>query len=575
MSQVCQFGFEVTLSSKWQCLTETNAAIDVYVRLDPLAKMQFENRCHEIPCETLQSTVDLIWSLSLTSSYAFLILCDCQAVLISDSVNSIPLYWYASEPKVFISDKPYLLRDVLDTEALEFESVRQLARSGYVVGRDTILRKLKKSRPGETIWIDLEGSIANCEKHAPFYCLSGLLSDDSREAGTTTDDYQELVNAFETVVRDVIESANGRPIVCLLSAGKDSRLLLSMFSEFGAPRLIAVTYGKNGSFEVDAARKVALALKVRWIHVSHTSLSRRKNFSDAVFAKFVQMENNYASIPFMQDFFCMHKLWDDDLIPADSIIINGNTGDFLSGGHRLQSLSGSEQICFDDELRALAWKDYLKKNYSLWDFMCTNKSDAEINNLLVALYNDYYCETDSFAKQVTVASGIKYFQKLEHLTRQSCYVMRMQTAYDFFGYDWIMPFWDLRVVEKFGDLNPEDLNRQSAYIAMLKRKNYGRVWDRQFPINKHRAVGNFWFRVIRFSMKGLIYPLSRKAWRSFERRVFFYYTDEASNMSLFPYRSVLFSKYMFRNDFSWVTRFYIDRFCGSFNQMARQWISKR
>jgi len=106
---------------------------------------------------------------------------------------------------------------------------------------------------------------------------------------------------------------------------------------------------------------------------------------------------------------------------------------------------------------------------------------------------------------------------------------------------------------------------------MLALKNYGGVWTDDFPVNKNWALGPLWFRTIRGIVKLVLYPISEDAWRFVERRAFFYYTDEASNMSIIPYTTALFSVRSFRNDFSWVAKFYIDRVISPFDKIHEKW----
>ena len=119
-------------------------------------------------------------------------------------------------------------------------------------------------------------------------------------------------------------------------------------------------------------------------------------------------------------------------IDNDALVVNGNTGDFISGGHipasirNINALTGDAYATFIDE--------FLKKHLSLW---VNRFSYEQYNRMGNILRSDL--EADRLLDNNMPAYAI--WEWLEFLNRQSKYVISGQRIYDFLNLDWELPLW--------------------------------------------------------------------------------------------------------------------------------------
>ena len=127
---------------------------------------------------------------------------------------------------------------------------------------------------------------------------------------------------------------------------------------------------------------------------------------------------------------------DKNLINHDAIFINGLSGDFITGGHadlknKNKNMTGSFDIRKEIILNKL-----IEKHFSLWGYLKNNYNMKIIKN---NLWNE-----------IIKGCGDLENENLDHLLfeyseligRQSKYVVKKQKVYEFYGYEWRMPFWD-------------------------------------------------------------------------------------------------------------------------------------
>ena len=82
------------------------------------------------------------------------------------------------------------------------------------------------------------------------------------------------------------------------------------------------------------------------------------------------------------------------------------------------------------------------------------------------------------------------FEYSELIGRQSKYVVKKQKVYEFYGYEWRMPFWDDQYLKFWQKVPLKYKLNQKLYKDMLKNNNFGEVWDDDFFLNKKQLVLN-------------------------------------------------------------------------------------
>ena len=109
------------------------------------------------------------------------------------------------------------------------------------------------------------------------------------------------------------ESADGRTIAVPLSAGLDSRLIVSGLKRIGYGNVKCFAYGLPGNYEAAASRKIAGALGFDWRFVPLTPASQRRHFAGAERRDYLRQADSLCSSPFSQDLSALRVLLTTDI----------------------------------------------------------------------------------------------------------------------------------------------------------------------------------------------------------------------------------------------------------------------
>ncbi|MDY7036485.1 MAG: asparagine synthase C-terminal domain-containing protein [Thermodesulfobacteriota bacterium] len=228
----------------------------------------------------------------------------------------------------------------------------------------------------------------------------------------------------------MIEEANGAPIWVPLSGGLDSRLVLCKLKQLGYDNLTAFSYGPPGNYEAKAARYVAEKVKVPW-HFVPIKMKEAKNFFYSQERKdYWDFSDGLTNIPNMQDIHVLTKLYHKRAIPPGTVIVNGQSGDFITGGHIPISFINHEPYISSLFERAI------DKHYSLWLNLKTNENLNKIENKILSILE---IGKNGFLDNQKLANNYEWWEWQE---RQCKYVINGQRIYDFLEIRWFLPLWD-------------------------------------------------------------------------------------------------------------------------------------
>ena len=236
----------------------------------------------------------------------------------------------------------------------------------------------------------------------------------------------ELHEVYLKVFSELISRCNGRTIVIPLSAGYDSRIVLSYLKHLKYPNIVAFSYGQKNFWEIEFAKEVAACADVRWLQYVTSSKDRSFFFSDFV-QSFYWQAFNFEQVPQMNDLYALTHFLDAKMIPADSIVVNGQSGDFVDGGHIPESLLGPSN--FSEMIQVIE-----RKHFSLWGEGKFNLSEH------LQPPNSFFVGSEGSTELW------REFERFEYLHRQAKFVVNGQRVYDFLDLDWELPLWDDEVM---------------------------------------------------------------------------------------------------------------------------------
>lgn len=366
-----------------------------------------------------------------------------------DKIRSFPLFYYGNK----ISHDCSIFE--LESETYNDQALLEFNMAGYTLGNKTLYNNLTQILPGEYIVVDKKDNSLTRHRHYRYY-----------DNDVFTCERKNLLKLIDNVVNQSIEKtieiAAGRKIIIPLSAGYDSRLLLGKLIEFGYNNILCYTYGPKNIWEAKVASKVCKNLNIPWEFVSLTSKDK-SIFDTKERREYYTKASGYCSIPHLADFYALKKLIDNKIInPSDSLIINGQSGDFISGGH-IRSEVKQLEVNF-------ILKNFISKHFSLWE-------NLKIKNNLISIENEIKVNLEMSFNTTNPEILAKQFELIECEERQFKYVVNGQRAYEYYDIDWYLPFWSDEFLAFFSKLSIDDKLHQNAYIEYCESYNPSSVFD--------------------------------------------------------------------------------------------------
>jgi asparagine synthase (glutamine-hydrolysing) len=387
---------------------------------------------------------------SMPNEWAFVAASSEYHIAATDKIRSYPLFYSNHADNCLISNSARLLSRDTKSELAGKGVLLEFAMAGYVTGCDTMYAKVKQLQAGDLVAFPSNGNGTQLLRYYRYL--------PQPEEGSSTRWVDELAETTESIFKRMIDSARGRPLLVPLSGGLDSRLIVCMLRHFGYDNVRTFSYGLPGNHEAKIARKVAAALGFPWEFVPTTHSGFRDFFWSPFRKSYSEFSDGLCSVPSMQDVHPLFVLRKRGL-PNDTIIVNGQTGDFISGGHvpaRLIGQSNPEGV-----IDAI-----LDKHFVLHKSLRT-----PLNlKLMAERISHQIREIEHYAGRKLPSASL--YESWEWQERQCKYVIGGQRAYDWLGLDWHLPFWDADYL-KFWSRVPFELKLgQRLYREYLRSSDY-------------------------------------------------------------------------------------------------------
>ncbi|MEQ9457144.1 MAG: asparagine synthase C-terminal domain-containing protein [Alphaproteobacteria bacterium] len=471
---------------------------------------------------------------SLDGHFAFVWSGGGRTVAATDPVGSIPLFFRLDGAEVAITGLASRLGRAGD--AIDPDAALQFAMGGFTIGHRTLNGAVTPL--GCARYLVAAPGVAPTVGRYQTY-LPEPAADDADPDGSALADL--MLRVMEKMVRGIA----GRPIVAPLSAGLDSRLIVSALKELAYDNVICVSYGRAGNFEAAGAKRIAAHLGYPWHFIEHTNRQQAETFAGDECRRFVnRLADSQCAVPFQQDFHAVSTARATGIAPPEAVYVNGQSGDYITGNH-IPGVLGQPGADRADMYRAI-----IAKHFSLWDCLKTPDNIARIENAVAADL------AEMAGDRVNSAAPFALFEASEFENRQSKYVVSGQRTYEWFGFDWRLPLWDRDLVDYWRTAPLAAKLGQKRYRDVLMRENWGGVWTPDFSVRK--AIVPAWIRPIRFAAKAAHVLKGRDAWHRFEKNRIAWLTDPVANYAVAPYRTVANDTRGHRNAISWHVEAYLN-----------------
>jgi len=428
--------------------------------------------------------------------------------IVSDRIRSYAIC-FSSKNKVWhIGDHISELSQSLKPLKINNSSLLSFSMSGYVLGNNTLYKNIFSIEASQIIFLDDHGKFQSLS-----YCKHYYLN-------TLDYSYEELQRTLEEKILHIfsrlVKKCGNRQIVVPLSAGYDSRLVVSTLHKLGYKNVKCYSYGFYGDFESSTSKKIAKKLGYDWKFIPMNSLRELIFYRSKEFKSYLNFADNIVSTPVLRWLSTIKYLKESGWIDKDAIFVNGNSGDFISGGHLPEEIISNSQFDQNASLERVISLT-IEKHFSLWNKLknCDNLSliRADIKKEIQKKFSDSNFKNES-----------RIFESLEFYNRQSKYVINTQRIYEFYGFDWYLPLWDKEFIN-FWERVPEKYKLgQKLYKETLRGLNYGDVW--KIPLNKPN-IRPYWIILPRFLAKisFRFLPNGREKWKKFDKIFFQYWMD--------------------------------------------------
>jgi asparagine synthase (glutamine-hydrolysing) len=366
----------------------------------------------------------------LNGVYAVVIDAPDRVLCAVDRIRSIPLYYSETPEKLLISDDAHTLKEATlarpdDGRAAEF------LVTGFVTGRDTLFDGIEQLLAGEYLIHDKRTGKTGLYSHYQYQ--HGEFFPVSAEQMVERMD-EVCTNVFTRLIESTVDQ--GKHIVVPLSGGLDSRILVAMLKRLGVEDITCFTYGIRNNRESRFSREVAAALGYPWYFVEYTAATWEEMYSSPELQEVLRYSGNLTVLPHIQDMAAIRELKKLDIIPEGSVFIPGHGADVLSGC-KIPRTYDVRRGCTAEE----AVHYILADHHSYWDWSNIEPLQNLFEERVKAIIPQVHAED--------CESGANAIEFFDYKERQTKYIINSVRTYEYYGYEWRIPFWDNELIEFF------------------------------------------------------------------------------------------------------------------------------
>lgn len=365
-----------------------------------------------------------------------------------DSVNFFPVFYRKSAEEYWISDRWDALAGG-GSFVLNEEAVTEYETAGFVLGNETLARGIFKNNANQILTLTGQEHVV---QYQDFFADTFSAKNREKLQAEAEEVYQRAGGRLLTFLQ-------GRTAVVPLSGGYDSRLIVSLLKKLNYTKVICFTYGQNNP-EVPISKEVAERLGFSWFFVDFTKMDVAALQSDPQYAQYLDFAGNGFSMPYLMEYFAVHYLQKNKLIPDDSVFLPGHSGDFLGGSYVVKSVKNT--IPRKNLARFIAAKY----------FIFSQKNREEKKNLEKRIANSIV----QLGQPIALSSYNMLVEEWDIQEKLSKFIFHSSQVFLFFGYECYFPLWDRELV---------DFYRQVPYSMRERKELYDEVAETHFFVPLH------------------------------------------------------------------------------------------
>ena len=449
-----------------------------------------------------------------------------------DCARTYPVFWRQKKNKLLLSSNAKTIS--FSHDKIDNQQLLAFQMSGYTIDEGCIWKNIYNINPGCFIFADELGHI-----HSKKYFLYKPWKNNNKGYNTLN---KELKKEIFGLIKGIIKKAKGKCLVVPLSAGLDSRLIVSGLKHFNYKNVKCFSYGLKKNYESIGSEIISNKLGYPWKYVEINQKNAKAFYKTRVFKNFISNTVDGCATPSIQGLMALDVLLKTKFISQQDIIINGNSGDFISGGHIPKM---PKKLKRKNSIIGEILDIHINKHYALWEKLLNNRNKKIIKaQLKLQLEKQNINQNKNF-----VPLGIAEF--LEFQNRQAKYVVNCQRVYDFFNLNWMLPLWNKSFVNFWSTVPLKYKKDQLLYKKVLEEINMGEVWVEKYKFKFYLKPD--WIRIIRLPLKALFFFFGKEKWYKFEKRFISYWTCNVCGQSFWNYNNIIKNPNGARHYVSWYT----------------------
>lgn len=343
-----------------------------------------------------------------------------------DHIRSIPLFYALKGNDFYLSDDADWVREKAGNTEMDEIAKEEFQLTGYVTGQDTLYPDVKQLQAGEFLCINTlsESPKVESERYYRFLHTEPDVFDEHELL-------QQLDDAALAAIDNLIRYANGRQIVIPLSGGYDSRLIATLLKRRGYENILCFTYGVPGNKESAYSKMVADSLGLKWHFVEYSNELWREAWQTEERWQYQKWASGWSSIPHVQDWLAVRKLKCDGVVEDNCV---------FAPGHCCVTAMIPDEVFDEASFTKRMFQDrLLSAHFNLAPLVKLKTLDADsiYSHLLKFSPRSEEFDSNEYAK---------HFMWFGWQERQAKFICNSVRVYEFFGYDWWLPLWDMEFV---------------------------------------------------------------------------------------------------------------------------------
>lgn len=356
------------------------------------------------------------WAALQTGNWAAVVETEEKIFLISDGPRSFPIL-YTFDGEWLVSSDPQQLMQTMADPRLDQAAAAEFLNACFVLGDDTLISGVKNVPAASIVQLNERGS-SSVSQHIS-------LTPTTEQRLGARDALEQFHEELLSVFGRLLEVANGRQLLVPLSGGADSRLILAVLHELGAPNVHTFTYGFPEALEAKLSREVSENVGYPWHHVTFSAQDLYKRWWQPKTNAFLQDCWTGLALPHIQDWYALGDLRKNPEIADDAIILPGHT--IVGNEHDDWCFNPKVDLDRERMVKILAGH-HLNQQGKAKKALRVDYSRQKIEDFVTAHWPD---ENPATRSDVTTAFNLA--------ERQPKYINNSMRGYEHFGFDWALP----------------------------------------------------------------------------------------------------------------------------------------